>query len=89
MRFSTRAILLLVSSLIVAPAIGQTTDTPTIPEDSCGDPTSCQNNDVETLQIADLACNGQNSCSSNTGSQFNVGSGGCNVSATKAKKKIH
>ena len=56
-------------------------DAPVIGEDSCGDPTACQNNrDGMTIVIGDLACNEENSCSSNSGTELTVGDGSCNVS---------
>ena len=69
--------LLLTLAILIRHVGGQTS---TIPDSSCGDATACQNNDVEVMNIAGLACNGKESCSSNTGVRLNVGQGGCNVS---------
>ena len=55
---------------------------PVIGDDSCGADTACQNNrDGMTIVIGGLACNEENSCSSNTGDELTVGEGSCNVSA--------
>jgi len=52
----------------------------TIDEESCGEPTACQDNrEGMNITIGGLSCNEENSCSSNSGDVLTVGEGSCNV----------